>query len=54
MEQHPSLLDVESFETALQEAKRMMPNLDLVAAMTRNPDMIFGFQRRGDMIPYDD
>jgi len=54
VEQYPSLLDVESFETALQEAKRMMPNLDLVAAMKRNPDMIFGFQRRGHMVPYDE
>ena len=54
VEQYPSLLDVESFETALEDAKMMMPNLDLVAVMTRNPEIIFGFQRRGHMIPYDD
>ena len=39
------MLDVSSFRAALDEARRMMPALDLTATLNRNPQMIFGFQR---------
>jgi len=53
VEAHPSMLDVASFRTALDEARRMMPSLDLTAALNRNPEIIFGFQRGAQLIPYD-
>ena len=54
MEQYPNLLNVESFESALKEARRIWPKLDLTDVMTRNPHIIFAFERRASMIPYDD
>lgn len=53
VEAHPSALDVESFRTALDEARRIMPSLDMTAALNANPDVIFGFQRGAALIPYD-
>ncbi|KAK9831855.1 hypothetical protein WJX81_002077 [Elliptochloris bilobata] len=53
VEAHPSALDVASFRAALDEARRIMPSLDLTAALNANPDVIFGFQRGASLIPYD-
>jgi hypothetical protein len=54
VETYPNLLNVESFEGALKEARRIWPSLDLTDVMTRNPHIIFAFERRAFMIPYDD
>lgn len=54
VEQHPQIaLDVETFGETLAEAQRMMPNADIGRALRTNPSMIFGFERRSSMIPYD-
>ena len=45
VEQYPSVLDVASFEQAVNEAKRMMPNLDVAHTVSTNPSMIFSFQK---------
>jgi hypothetical protein len=47
------MLDVESFEAAVVEAKRLRPGLDIAKAMNDSPAFIFGFQRREHQIPYD-
>lgn len=54
VEQHPQiLLDPGTFAETLAEARRVMPGVDVAAALRRNPAMIFGFERRSSMIPYD-
>ncbi|KAK9810417.1 hypothetical protein WJX72_010391 [[Myrmecia] bisecta] len=54
VEEHPSMLDVDSFELALAEAKRLMPNLDITNALNTNPSIIFSCQRGSQLIPYDE
>lgn len=50
---HPSILDVDSFKAAVDEAKRLIPGLDIVTALNARPEMIFSVQRGKSMIPYD-
>ena len=47
------MLDIKSFSSALHEAQRLMPKLDIVDALNKNPNIIFSFQRHKSMIPYD-
>ena len=47
------MLDVASFEQAVNEAKRMMPDLDIAHTISTRPNMIFSFQRGSNLIPYD-
>jgi hypothetical protein len=53
VQEYPFMLDVESFEAAVVEAKRLRPGLDIAKAMNDSPAFIFGFQRREHQIPYD-
>jgi hypothetical protein len=54
LEQHPQIvLDVDTFAQTLAEAKRMLPDQDIMHTLAHNPNMIFGFERRDSMIPYD-
>lgn len=54
LERHPQIaLDVDTFAETLAEAQRMMPNQDVMHTLAHNPNMIFGFERRASMIPYD-
>lgn len=53
VEENPSVLDVEEFQAAMQEAKRIMPKLDLQMAMQVDPQLILSFQRGSQLIPYD-
>lgn len=54
LERHPQIvLDVDTFAQTLAEAKRMLPDQDIMHTLAHNPNMIFGFERRGSMIPYD-
>lgn len=52
--EHPQVLDVEAFEKAVNEAKHIMPNMNISHMMRMNPSMIFSFQRGSDLIPYDE
>lgn len=54
VEEHPTLLDVQAFETAISDAKHVIPGLDVSHMMRYNPALIFGFQRGSQMIPYDE
>lgn len=54
VEQHPNItMEPDGFAETLQEAKRMQPKLNVAKALRTNPSMIFGFERRATMIPYD-
>ena len=47
-------MDVESFEQAVNEAKHIMPDMNISHMMRMNPSMIFSFQRGSNLIPYDE
>lgn len=47
------MLETKSFKEAVQEARRLMPNLDIADALNQNPEIIFSTQRHESMIPYD-
>lgn len=53
VEAEPSILDIDGFKEALEEAKRIMPELDIQMAMAREPQQILSFQRGNALIPYD-
>ena len=49
----PSMLDVEELRSAMAEAKRIMPQLNIEKAMGSDPNIILSFQRGSQLIPYD-
>ena len=53
VEEHPSPLDIATFQEAVREAKRIMPDLDVANVLNTNPSMIFSFQKGSNLIPYD-
>jgi hypothetical protein len=53
VEENPSMLDVEELRSAMAEAKRIMPDLDIRKAMGSDPQLILSFQRGSQLIPYD-
>ncbi|KAH7618792.1 hypothetical protein NADE_005641 [Nannochloris sp. 'desiccata'] len=53
VEENPSMLDVEELRSAMAEAKRIMPDLDIKRAMGSDPQLILSFQRGSQLIPYD-
>jgi hypothetical protein len=53
VEENPCMLDVEEFMCALAEAERLLPGLDVQAALASDPQRVFSFQRGAGMIPYD-
>ena len=46
-------MDVQTFEQAVSEAKRLMPGKDVVQLLRNNPDFILSLQRGSNLIPYD-
>ncbi|KAG2492574.1 hypothetical protein HYH03_009235 [Edaphochlamys debaryana] len=53
VETFPLVLDVECFEMALEDARRIMPGMDVNAMLRSNPDMILSLVKGKNMIPYD-
>jgi len=53
VEAFPMVLDVEEFEMALADAKRIMPNMDVQQMLRTSPDMILSLQKGKNLIPYD-
>lgn len=47
------MLSVESFKTAVADARRLMPQLNIESMMMSDPDFILSLQKGSDMIPYD-
>eukprot|EP00210_Caulerpa_lentillifera_P000947 g917.t1 len=54
VEQYPMLLNVESFEEAIRDARRLIPYCNFEQIMQTNPSMILSLQKGKDMIPYDE
>ncbi|MEW5301569.1 MAG: hypothetical protein WDW36_004422 [Sanguina aurantia] len=53
VQSHPLLLDVQSLEVALEDARRMMPGQDVVAMMGSNPGLILSLVKGKNLVPYD-
>lgn len=50
VEENPSMLDIEGLKSAMEEAKIIMPTIDIQHAMGSDPQLILGFQRGSNMI----
>lgn len=53
MQDNPSILSVEKFKVAVEDAKRLMPSLNIENLLRTDPDFILSLQKGTDMIPYD-
>eukprot|EP00798_Chlamydomonas_sp_ICE-L_P004057 gene4057-14143_t len=53
-ETFPVVLDYESFDMAVQDAKRILPDMDLPDTLRRNPQLILSLVKGKALIPYDD
>jgi hypothetical protein len=53
VEYYPQVLDIDDFELALQDAKRLMPKMDVAHTLRTNPEMVLSFQKGKNLIPYD-
>ena len=48
------MLSVAFFKAAVQDARRLMPGLDISNMMLKDPGFILSLQNGTDMIPYDE
>jgi hypothetical protein len=53
VEYYPQVLDLDDFELALKDAKRLMPKMDVAHTLRTNPEMVLSFQKGKNLIPYD-
>lgn len=53
IEAFPTVLDVDDFERALEDAKRLMPGLNVAATLRSDPEIILSFMKGKNLIPYD-
>lgn len=53
MQDNPCVLSVASFKAAVQDARRLMPGLDVANMMLQDPGFILSLQKGTDLIPYD-
>ncbi|KAF6259426.1 hypothetical protein COO60DRAFT_1513264 [Scenedesmus sp. NREL 46B-D3] len=53
VEAFPLVLDVDDFELALEDARRIMPGIDITKMLRSNPDVILSLQKGKNLIPYD-
>ena len=53
VQEHASVLDTDTFKKALQEAQRLLPEMDVGELLSRDPGMVLQFQRGSTMIAYD-
>ncbi|KAF6256115.1 hypothetical protein COO60DRAFT_1640964 [Scenedesmus sp. NREL 46B-D3] len=54
VEAHPQVLEVRDFEAAIEDAKRMMPHIDVATALRNSPELVLSFQKGKHLIPYDE
>ena len=47
------MLDYDSFEMAMDDAKRIMPNQDIAQLLRNDPDMIMSLMKGKNLIVYD-
>lgn len=53
VEVHPEVLDLDSFDLAVEDFCRLMPHLDVVETLRRDPTLLVGFMKGRTLIPYD-
>ncbi|GAX73212.1 hypothetical protein CEUSTIGMA_g665.t1 [Chlamydomonas eustigma] len=53
VQDYPVVLDYDAFETAMQDAQRLMPTMDATELLRRDPDVILSLLKGKHMIPYD-
>ncbi|KAG2446366.1 hypothetical protein HXX76_000952 [Chlamydomonas incerta] len=53
VETFPLVLDVECFEMALEDARRIMPGINVTSMLRNNPDVILSLVKGKNLIPYD-
>ena len=53
VQEHPSILSVDSFKQAVNDARRLMPGADIENMLVTDPDFVLSLQKGTDMIPYD-
>lgn len=51
---HPQVLEVDDFAEAIEDAKRMMPHIDVAKALRNSPELVLSFQKGKHLIPYDE
>jgi len=49
----PAVLDYDSFEMAVEDARRIMPNRDIAQLLRNDPDMIMSLMKGKNLIVYD-
>lgn len=47
------MLSIASFKAAVDDARRLMPGLNIESMMMSDPDFVLSLQKGTDMIPYD-
>lgn len=53
VETYPQILDIETFEVGLEDAKRLLPGKDIQQLMKTDPQLIISCMKGKYMIPYD-
>ena len=53
LQEHPSILSVDSFKQAVEDARHLMPSADVENMLLTDPDFVLSLQKGTDMIPYD-
>eukprot|EP00892_Ulva_mutabilis_P006787 jgi/Ulvmu1/4480/UM002_0205.1 len=53
VQDNPSILSVDTFMAAVQDARRLMPGIHIESLMMSQPDFVLSLQKGTDMIPYD-
>lgn len=54
VEKNPIMMDIKCFEEAVEDAYRMMGDIDIQNLMARDPNLILSLQKGSNMIPYDE
>jgi hypothetical protein len=54
VEAHPIVLTIECFERAVEDAKRLMPGMDVEDCLRRTPETVLQLMKGRSLIPYDD
>lgn len=53
LQEHPSVLSIDSFKQAVADARRLMPSANIENMLETDPDFVLSLQKGSDMIPYD-
>lgn len=54
VERYPLVLDIDNFEMALEDARRIMPGSDIVQLLRSNPELVLSLVKGKNLLPYDE